>query len=130
MMSIGIVAQDGSLVTDVFLIDSGADRTILSGAVFNKLRWPATVLPSPPRHLSGITGGSSFVLVSTAIELPRRDGPPFRLTSDFAALTDPTATDLSLLGRDVLDQFDVILSRKRNEILLLRPIHQYAVNEE
>jgi hypothetical protein len=32
-----------------------------------------------------------------------------------------------ILGRDVLDNFDVILSRRRNEVLLLAPNHHYEV---
>ncbi len=67
---------------------------------------------------------------STAIVLARSDGTPVRLNGEFAAFTDPEATEASLLGRDILDQFDVILSRRRNEIHLLRPLHQYVVTEE
>jgi hypothetical protein len=36
---------------------------------------------------------------------------------------------MSVLGRDVLVQFDVILSRRRNEVLLLAPNHQYRVEQ-
>jgi hypothetical protein len=35
--------------------------------------------------------------------------------------------DYSILGRDVLDHFDVILSRPRSEVLLLSGNHQYQV---
>jgi len=38
-----------------------------------------------------------------------------------------TATDLTILGRDVLDSFDVITSRRRNAVLLLADNHQYKV---
>ncbi len=47
---------------------------------------------------------------------------------DFAAFTDPRATDLSILGRDVLGNFDAILSRRRDEVLLLASNHQYDVS--
>ena len=49
------------------------------------------------------------------------------LRGEFAGFTDPTATDLSILGRDVLDHFDVLISRRRNEILLLAPRHRYRI---
>jgi hypothetical protein len=45
----------------------------------------------------------------------------------FSGNTDPTATDLSILGRDVLNNFDMILSHRCNEVLLLAPNHQYRV---
>ena len=51
------------------------------------------------------------------------------MRGEFAAFTDPSATDLSILGRDVLNHFDVILSRRRNEVLLLAPNHQYRVEQ-
>ena len=47
------------------------------------------------------------------------------LQVEFATFIDSTATDLSILGRDVLNHFDLILSRRRNEVLLLASNHQY-----
>ena len=49
------------------------------------------------------------------------DGKPYH---------DRSATDLSILGRDVLDNFDVLLSRRRGQVLLLAPNHQYQVVRE
>jgi hypothetical protein len=51
----------------------------------------------------------------------------FLMRGEFAGFTDPTATDLSILGRDVLDHFDVLISRRRNEIWLLAPRHGYRI---
>jgi len=45
----------------------------------------------------------------------------------FGAFTSESALDLSILGRDVLANFDLILGRRRNEVLLLAPPHQYFV---
>jgi len=77
--------------------------------------------------LQGISGACGFVVVKTLIELTRDDAVPIHMRGEFAAFTDPTATDLSILGRDVLNHFDVILSRRRNEVLLLAPKHEYRV---
>jgi hypothetical protein len=44
-----------------------------------------------------------------------------------AAFTESTATDLSILGRDVLDNFDVITSRRRNAVLLLAGNHRFQI---
>ena len=51
------------------------------------------------------------------------------MRGEFAAFTDPAATDLSILGRDILNHFDVILSRRRNEVLLLAANHQFRVEQ-
>ena len=67
--------------------------------------------------LSGIGGKSDFVLVSAAIVFLREDSGAARIRGELAGFTDFTATDLSILGRDVLDHFDAVLSRRRNEVL-------------
>lgn len=120
------VGGDGSPVPESFLLDSGADRTVLSAVLVTRLRLPTRSAP-PGFTLSGIGGTSAFVLVTTVVEFLRDDGGPVRVRGEFAGCTDPTATDLSILGRDVLDHFDLVLSRRRNEILLLAPRHQYRI---
>jgi hypothetical protein len=64
------------------------------------------------------------------MEFTRDDGGPVRVRGEFAGFTNPTATDLSVLGRDLLDNFDLIISRRRNEILLLAPKHQYRIERD
>ena len=117
---------DGRLVADDFLIDSGADRTVLSAALLARLSLPTRSAPSGST-LSGIGGGCAFVLVTSAVEFIREDGGAVRVRGEFAGFTDPTATDLSILGRDVLDNFDLIISWRRSEVLLLAPRHYYRI---
>jgi hypothetical protein len=119
---------DGALMAEDFLIDSGADRTVFRTALLEHLHIPTQELPVD-FALSGIGGTSAFVLVTTVIEFIRDGGRPVRVRGEFAGFTDPAATDLSVLGRDVLDNFDLILSRRRHEILLLAPRHQYRVEQ-
>jgi hypothetical protein len=54
-------------------------------------------------------------------------GTHARIQGDIWAFTDPAASDMSILGRDVLDHFDVIVSRRNNEVLLLATNHQYQI---
>ena len=119
-------AHDGTHQTEAFLVDSGADRTVFSANLLSRLGFPPTPAPAS-LSLQGISGTCGFVLVGTVLELTRDDGGPAHIRGEFAAFIDPTATDLSILGRDVLYHFDVILSRRRNEVLLLAPNHQYRV---
>jgi hypothetical protein len=114
------------IVNEHFLVDTGADRTVFSAALTGQLQ--LSVKQSPDElTLVGIGGGSGYVLLSTQLEFTRDDGGPARVQGEFAAFTDPVATDLSILGRDVLNHFDVIVSRRRNAVLLLSPNHQYQV---
>jgi hypothetical protein len=117
---------DGRLVPESFLIDSGADRTVLSAAVLERLHLPMR-RGEPGLTLSGIGGESAFILVRTALIFVREDGGAARIRGELAGFTDATVTDLSILGRDVLDHFDVVLSRRRNDVLLLAPNHRYHI---
>jgi hypothetical protein len=109
-----------------FLIDTGADCTVFSNSLLTDLGLP--VRPPPPGHrLIGIGGAGAFALVSTTIELRHIDGGFARLHGEYAGFSDPAATDMSILGQDVLGIFDVILSMQRNEVLLLSELHQYRV---
>ena len=117
---------DGHAVPDDFLIDSSADRTVFSATLVARLQLPARSA-QPGLALSGIGGVSAFIMVTTMLEFLRADGGPVRVRGEFAGFTDPTATDLSILGRDVLDHFDMLLSWRRNETLLLAPRHRYRI---
>jgi hypothetical protein len=118
----------GISMPEDFLIDSGADRTVLSASLLTRLRLP-TQSPPPELSLSGVGGISAFVIVTTVVEFSREDGGTVRMRGEFAGFTDVDATDLSVLGRDVLDHFDVLLSRRRNEVVLLAQRHRYRVEQ-
>jgi hypothetical protein len=121
-----VQAVDGSLQRGLFLIDSCADRTVLGSGLSDTLGFPNTPAPEG-MILKGISGVCEFVVVKPVIELSCDDGGRANMRGEFAAFTDPSATDLSILGRDILDHFDVILSRRRDEVLLLALDHQYRV---
>jgi hypothetical protein len=117
---------NGTVVASRFLVDTGADRTAFSAALLRQL--PLSPQTAPAGFaLVGVGGQTEFVQISTVIEFRRDDGGIATVRGDFAAFTDPAATDLSLLGRDVLNNFDVITSRRRNEVLLLALNHAYRV---
>jgi len=48
---------------------------------------------------------------------------------DINVFLDPHATDVPLLGRDVLDQFVVLLDCRSSEVLLLYEKAKYTVSE-
>ena len=119
----------GQPLTEWFLIDTGADRTVLSGSVYFRLGITGR-LPDTGYRLMGIGGATDFVLLTTEVEFTRDDGQPVRVRGELSAFTEPTATDFSVLGRDVLDSFDLVISRHKNEIWLLAGIHRYQLRTE
>lgn len=126
MVRAKVQAADGAFHVEFFLVDSCADRTVLSADSLSKLGFPGTPAPGGT-GLQGIGGVSAYLLIKSVLEFTRDDGGPVHVRGEFAAFTDPAATDLSILGRDVLNNFDVILSHRRNEVLLLAPNHEYRV---
>jgi Aspartyl protease len=117
---------DGVNHSGRFLVDSGADRTVFSAYLLNELGFPTT--PTTQDFvLEGIGGGSDFVVMRTVVELTDDRGGPARIRGEFAAFTDSSTTDLSILGRDVLNCFDLILSYPSKEVLLLAKNHYYRV---
>ena len=126
VIRIGVQAANGQLISVDFLVDIGADRSALDAGLLKQLQLP----PQPPPSgmtFEGVGGASPFVVVTTVLELPRDDGATARVKGQFAAFTDPQAIDLCILGRDVLDHFDVIVSRRRNQVVLLAAGHEYAI---
>lgn len=121
-----VAGTAGRVIEEHFLVDSGSDRTVFSAILATSLQLPVKQSPGG-MALVGIGGASGYVLLTTHIEFTRDDGVPIRVRGEFAAFTDPLATDVSILGRDVLNNFDVIVSRPRNEVLLLAPNHHYHV---
>jgi hypothetical protein len=121
-----VVGADGTLHNERFLIDTGADRSVFCADLLGKLHWLGNHA-APGFALQGIGGSSPFVIGAAVIELTRDDGGPARISGPFAAFTNAHAADLSILGRDVLDNFDVIVSRRRSEVVLLAGPHEYQI---
>ncbi|MGL4552300.1 MAG: hypothetical protein ACRC33_14065 [Gemmataceae bacterium] len=117
----------GESLTTWFLIDTGADRTVLCRATLDLLRLPAELPPAA--GLQGIGGRASGVLVEAILLLGAGGHPSPVIHGQFPAFLDPAASDTDLLGRDILDQFRLIVSRPDNEILLLAARHRYRIVE-
>lgn len=110
-----------------FLLDAGADRTILHADLLPLLA-PLLLLPDEqaPR-LGGIGGEVGSRLVQTSLAFTRDDGKRVTVNGTFSVFVVPESSDVSILGRDVTDNFDVIYSRPKREVLLLAPPHGYTV---
>ena len=106
--------------------NSGADRTVFSASLLEKPGFPAVPAPAG-LTLEGIGGESEFMLVNTSVRIHSDDGGGANMHGEFAAFIEVSTTEMSILGREILDHFDVILSRRRNEVLLLTKEHSYRV---
>lgn len=126
MVRVTVVGADAAGEREWFLIDPGADRTVLSADFFAQLSLSSDA--ASDASLQGIGGNTAFVNFTAALEIETLSGGSAVVRGTFAAFVDPTATDFSILGRDVLDNFDLIIARQRGDIRLLAPNHRYHVS--
>ncbi|MGH9766772.1 MAG: retropepsin-like aspartic protease [Blastocatellia bacterium] len=117
----------GGWIGAELLIDTGADRTVLSADVLQKL---GADLLEAEEGISGLGGVTDAVVIQTKLQLFRETGAPITFHGHFTAVTDPTALDLSVLGRDILDLFALIVDRPGNIVCLLSQRHRYEIIQE
>ncbi len=111
----------GGWVEMWFLLDTGADRTVFSADLLTKLR-----IPGRPavENLGGVGGSTPTVFLTTTLRLFATSGP-VNIRAEFAAFTDQAALDQSVLGRDVLNVFTVVVDRPRSAVCLLHGAEVY-----
>jgi predicted aspartyl protease len=108
------------------LIDTGADRTVLTADVLGVLGLPPTKAAG---QIGGLGGIVQSVTVSTQMRLTRDDGVKAAFRSEYVACSDRDALDMSVLGRDILDMFALVVDRQQNVLALLAGQHRYSIEQ-
>ncbi len=108
-----------------FLLDAGADRTVFSARFLHHLRHLTT--DSTRVMLAGVGGGADSITIDTAIAFVRDDGQLVTVRGTFGVFTQGESAELSILGRDVTNNFSVIYDFPRQTIALLAPPHSYEI---
>ena len=121
-----VFVANSSVETD-FLVDTGADVTVFRRVTLDALG-PES-LPTEAVGAHGIGGAAGLVALDTYIEFVDEQQKRARVSGRLHATLDPDAIDFDLLGRDVLNNFEVLLSHRRREVLLLAPPHEYQVTQ-
>jgi Aspartyl protease len=121
-----VLASDGPWVRVPFLVDTGADRTVFSAGILALLHFQPSVVQ---RRLSGLGGVVSPIIITTQIRLTRENAGKVVFRSQFAAVTDMEALDISVLGRDLMSLFAVIVDRPRHVVCLLGQRHRYTIEQ-
>lgn len=120
----GALAGDGRWVPVPFLLDTGADRTVFSARVLKALGLP----PVPTNEgIGGVGGLVSSVVLETMLRLRCEDGSRATFVGQYAGVTAPDALDMSVLGRDVIGLFAVIVDRPGSLVCLLGQRHRYQI---
>ena len=119
-----VVAVYGSWLPVELLVDVGADRTVFSAGVLATLALPQ--LPFP-YQLGGVGGTVATVAVAAQIRLPLGGGSTITFQGSFAAFTQADALDMSVLGRDIMNLFAVIVDRPGDEVCMIGQGHGYTI---
>jgi hypothetical protein len=121
-----VEAADGSWLAAPFLVDLGADCTVLAHDVLRFLGFTTSL---DQQDLGGIAGTTNASVLDTRVRLMRDDGATVTFRGRYAALTRPEAMELSVLGRDILGHFAVIADQPGGVVCLLRDRHCYRIEE-
>jgi predicted aspartyl protease len=121
-----ILMGEGSWRAVELLVDTGADRTVLSANVLESLNLATT---EPQEGIGGVGGLVDSVIVRTQIRLTHDDGMKAVFCGEYAACVEHEALDMSVLGRDILEMFVVIIDRPSGVVSILGGRHRYKIEE-
>ena len=121
-----VLADDGSWQSVEFLVDTGADRTVLSALTLEGLHLQPSVTQD---RLGGVGGIADSVVVETRIRVSRETGGKVIFRGQYAALTQLESLDISILGRDITGLFVVIVDQPGNVVCLLGQRHRYTIEQ-
>jgi hypothetical protein len=79
------------------------------------------------KQLGGVGGMADCIEVTTQIQLARDDGGKAVFRGRYAAFTQLESLDMSVLGRDIMQMFAVIVDRAGGVVALVRPNHRYRI---
>ena len=118
-----IQTNSGDWLVGRFLVDTGADRTVLEAETAGQLNFNEV----NPGRLQGLEGVIDSVEIPTTIALLSDTGQILRFRGDYAAMLVSDAFQLNVLGRDILQSFAVIVDQPGQAVTLIRDAHQYVV---
>jgi predicted aspartyl protease len=121
-----VQAQDGTWIKALFLVDTGADRTVLSSDILTALHIPHRLAQD---RIGGIGGEVSTVLVETRIRFSREDDGKVRFRGQYAAVTEAATLDMSELGRDITNLFATLVDWPQRAVYLIGQRHQYTITQ-
>jgi hypothetical protein len=119
-------ARDGSWVQVWFLLDTGADCTVLGGDILGLLDLPTD---TGKLRIGGLGGRARSVVVETRLRFLRDQGGDVTFRGEFAAVPDPEALDMSVLGRDISGRFGLLVDRPADIVCLASQRHRCVIVE-
>lgn len=119
-----ILAGNGSWQRAEFLVDTGADRTVLSAPILTALGLQPL---ATQEGIGGLGGRVHSVVVETQIRFTHEVLSKVSFRGRYAAVTELEALDMSVLGRDITGLFAVIVDQPSEVVCLLGQRHRYRI---
>ena len=120
-----VVASDGKLTVTPFLVDTGADRTVLSKEVLDEIGLTAT---RPTGRMAGVGGTVDTISVEVELRLRSDLGRRLSFRGLFAAVVQEEALDMCVLGRDITGLFALIVDGPGDVVCLIGQQHRYSIS--
>lgn len=109
------------------LLDAGADRTVFSAQLLEWLRPFASPSNTEVGQLTGIGGATGSLMLDIPLWFKRDTGEYIKVRGPFSVFTELASSDISILGRDVTNNFRVIYDHLDLTVILLSPPHRYEI---
>jgi predicted aspartyl protease len=119
-----IAAHDNSWWKAPFLLDTGADRTVLSADVVAALRLEPI---ERDNRIGGLGGVMSSITLETQIRLTHDEIGKVLLRGQYVGVTSKDILDMSILGRDITNLFVVLVDWSQKTVCLLAQPHSYTI---
>lgn len=121
-----VATAEGDWVSVPLLVDTGADRTVLHANLLGLLGFEPI---GAADALSGVGGQFDTVRIQTRLRFTRSDGVSVPINGPFSVSLNPDAPDGSVLGRDVLNLFALVVDWPGRVVGLLSGRHRYVIQE-
>jgi len=123
----GLLDAGGVTLTFPFLIDTGADSTVLSYEAVAYLGTEVEMATGP--RLEGIGSSTPSVALAARFWLLNAAGQTIPFGGRLLGRPYPAGDDFCILGRDLLGHFAVIVDRPGGVVLLLTNPHRYVIQD-
>ena len=121
-----VLASSGAWLSTEFLVDTGADCTVLSALTLEALRLTPAVAQT---RLGGVGGIADSIVVDTQIRFSRETGSKVLFRGQYTAVSQVESLDMCVLGRDVTDLLAVVVDRPNAVVCLLGQRHRYTIEQ-
>src|SRR3974390_1035332 len=93
VIEIQVVGAGSRSVEEIFLIDSGADRSLFWAGLLDRLEFEESK-GAKTEKLHGLMGICESRVVNATLILKTREGQNVRINGDFPTTTDPATVDI------------------------------------